>query len=769
MVVEGLEFTEELVGRICVEVREHADISRSALSRQVCEWAGWRSARGRWREMSCRLALRELERRGCITLPPPRRVMPQPRPHHSKRCAQPQDCFPLLHGRVEQIEGLELVEVSAATRELSALWNRMMDRHHYLGAGPLVGAQLRYLIRGRDGWLGALAFSAAARQVECRDRWIGWTARQRRITRERVVCNSRFVIVPSVQVKNLASRVLSLACRRIGQDWEKAYGYRPVLVETYVDRRYFAGTCYKAANWSRLGTTCGRGRQDRKHCADTGGKDVYVYPLCEDFRLALCPAPSPAPLGAPAQQPGSDWAEQEFGAAKIGNELRTRRLVELARDFYARPQANIPQACGTRARTKAAYRFLAQNKVSMQEILAPHYERSAERASQEAVVLAVNDTTSFNYSAHPDTEDLGPISTTAEGPQGILMHETMLYTPAGLPLGLIAAQVWARDPAEFGKKQKRRELPIEAKESHKWLRSFEAASQLQARLPNTTVVSVGDREADVYELFARAQSSPDNARLLVRAQWNRHTESEHGGLWDHLLKQPVLATEVLKLPRAHNRPARQAFLAVRCAEVTLHPPKRLKRLGPVHLWAVLVREPHAPKGQKPVEWMLLTSIPVTTVHEALEKIRWYVRRWQIEVFHRTLKSGCRIEQRQLATEKRLENCLAIDLVVAFRVVQLCMLGRESPELACTVLFEDQQWKALWVFVHRSSDLPAAPPSVRTIMRMIAGLGGFLGRNGDGEPGTQTLWLGLQRFDDIVSAWLIFNAVHRPVSSNEKLG
>ena len=443
--------------------------------------------------------------------------------------------------------------------------------------------------------------------------------------------------------------------------------------------------------------------------------------------------------------------------------------MELARDWYARPQANIPQACATRARTKAAYRLLAQPQVKMQDILAPHYERSAERAAHEAVVLAVNDTTSFNYTSQPAIEGLGSIGTTADGPQGILMHETMLYTPAGVPLGLIDAQVWVRDPAAVGKKHKRKELPIAAKESNKWLKSLAAASHLQQRLPRTLVVSVGDREADVYELFAQAHSAPDNARLLVRAQWNRRTESEHEGVWEHVLKQPVLATEVLKLPRRATRPARQAFVEVRWAAVRLRPPQRLRKLGPVHLWAVLVREAHAPAGQQPVEWRLLTNIPVGTVQQALEKVAWYTKRWQIEVFHRTLKSGCRIEQRQLATEKRLENCLAIDLVVAFRIVQLCMLGRGSPDLPCTVLFEDHQWKALWAFVHRAAALPATVPSIRTIMRMIASLGGFLGRKGDGEPGTQTLWLGLQRFDDIVTAWLVFNAVHQSVSSNEKVG
>src|SRR5512147_1545808 len=213
VVVEGLEFTEELLGRVRVEVEDHPGISRSALSRQVCQWAGWKSANGRWREMSCRLALRELERRGYVALPTPKRRLP-PQGRCRKRYEGPPDSFPELRGRVDEIEGIELIEVSAASPELSALWNRLLNRHHYLGAGPLVGAQLRYLVRSRAGWLGALAFSAAARQVECRDQWVGWTASQRRSTRQRVVCNSRLVIVPSVQVKNLASRVLALACRR---------------------------------------------------------------------------------------------------------------------------------------------------------------------------------------------------------------------------------------------------------------------------------------------------------------------------------------------------------------------------------------------------------------------------------------------------------------------------------------------------------------------------------------------------------------------------
>jgi len=214
-----------------------------------------------------------------------------------------------------------------------------------------------------------------------------------------------------------------------------------------------------------------------------------------------------------------------------------------------------------------------------------------------------------------------------------------------------------------------------------------------------------------------------------------------------------------------------AQLELRFAPVELRPPQRKPQLAPIRLWAIMATE--RDQGASALRWLLLTTVEVTDLESAAEKLRWYALRWQIEVFHRTLKSGCRMEDRQLRDADRLEACLAIDMVVAWRIVHLTKLGRETPEVACTVYFEDIEWKALVGFVHRNPIPPSKPPSLREAIRMVAGLGGFLGRKGDGEPGSQTLWRGLQRLDDIAEAWHLssqrFVPRDGPVSSHHDYG
>jgi hypothetical protein len=397
---------------------------------------------------------------------------------------------------------IELVLVNG-NRQLSQQWKELVDAYHYLGYRPLCGAQARYLIRCRCGDIGALGFSAPAYRLKARDRWIGWSESARRLHLQRVVCNSRFVLAGGVKVPNLASKVLAMAARRLPQDWHKTYGYRPVLLETYVEQRRFAGTCYRAANWTHVGRTRGRGRNDRAHRRDKSVKDIYLYPLDPNCRELLCEEPGPARLSpglcraAALPAEARDWAAAEFAAVRIKDGRHRQRLVTVARDFLAQPQANIPQACGSRARTKAAYRFFEHGGVSMKAILAAHYDATMHRIERErcAVVLAAQDTTSFNYSTHDEMEGLGPIGTSRTGPQGVMLHDTMAYDAEGTALGLIDAQVWARDPKQLGKRHKRHQRPIEKKESIKWLKSFEAAARLQRQLgERTTVVSVGDRD-----------------------------------------------------------------------------------------------------------------------------------------------------------------------------------------------------------------------------------------------------------------------------------
>jgi hypothetical protein len=553
------------------------------------------------------------------------------------------------------------------------------------------------------------------------------------------------------------------------------YGVKPVLLESFVQAARFKGTSYRAANWQHVGSTTGRGRQDRERTHSVPVKEVYVFPLCKNARDLLCAdkrVPEIKPVRTMKKEV-KDWAEEEFGNADLGDRRLTNRLVHIVRDFCARPQGSVPQACQSRAKTKAAYRFFDHPKMSMDKIFEPHYEGTLARASKEEVVLAVQDTTTLNYTAHPATENLGPIGYSLKKGIGLILHDTMVFNSEGTPLGLMDVQCWARDPKDFGKKRRRHQLPIEQKESHKWLVSFGKVARAQKRCPRTTFVSVGDREADIYELFDLALRDRSGPKLLVRATQNRVVAEGQNHLWEQLQGQDLCALLDVHVPRRGRRPSRMARVEVRFAEVTVQPPKSKKDVNEVKIWAVWASEVDCPDGVDPLQWMLLTTCNVSTAEDAIRMVDWYRLRWGIEVYHRTLKSGCKIEERQLGQADRIEACLAVDMVVAWRVYHLTKLGREVPDVPCTVFFEEAEWKALSVYFTQNPMPPRSPPTLMEMTRMAARLGGFLGRKGDGDPGTKSLWLGLQRLDDITSMWKIMMRVPHltipPVSSDPGYG
>jgi len=776
MLVCRQEFTEEIVGKIREMVTVNPGLSRRELSLKVCDWLNWKSPNGKFQEMSCRVALLKLERRGIVKLP-------QPHSWGSDRIKGKDHGSPIWEvGPVccslEELGGVDLVRIDSSDSKESKIWNALMGTYHYLGSGPLCGAQIRYLIKSRSfGWLGGLAFSAAAWRVEARDRWIGWSEESRKEHLSRVVCNSRFLILPQVRVPNLASYVLSLATRHIAKDWTERYSFTPVLLETFVERERFSGICYRAANWQPVGMTRGRGRQDRERNRSLPVKDIYVYPLRQDARKTLCGEVFSGRIKCISKNdtPAKDWPEEELAQADLGDRRLARRLVSILRDFYARPQANIPQACQTRSKTKATYRFLEHPEMTLDKILHSHYEATLDRLRGEKIVLAIQDTTTLNYTTHLATENLGPINNRPDKGLGLLLHDTMAFSPEGIPLGLIDVQCWARDGEDFGKRRRRHELPIEQKESHKWLVSFRKTAQAQRRYPQSTFVSIGDREADIYELFELALKEESTPKLLVRAMHDRLLGEGQGHLWERVARQEVSGIQEVRIPRRGSRPSRVARLEVRFAQVSLKPPQRKSSLRDLTVWAVLAREISPPQGIDPVDWLLLTTMEVTTFEQAVEKLAWYTVRWGIEVYHRTLKSGCKIEERQLGTADRIETCLAIDMVVAWRIVYLTRLGRDTPEVPCTVYFEEAEWKALTAYITRNPLSPERTPTLREATHMVASLGGFLGRKGDGEPGTKSLWIGLQRLDDITAMWKIINPGYVPhsrksfVSSNPEYG
>ena len=334
------------------------------------------------------------------------------------------------------------------------------------------------------------------------------------------------------------------------------------------------------------------------------------------------------------------------------------------------------------------------------------------------------------------------------------MHSTFAVTPAGVPLGFLHSAVRARDPQAAGSAKKRHQRSVAQKESQKWLDSLIACQQLASQCPATLLVNVADREGDLYELFAQAlvpQAEPQ-VHLLVRGRHNRILADESRPLWDAVGRGRVRGRTEVLVGRRGAQPRRLATLTIRFQAVKLAAPARKGSQPPLSLWAIEARETRPPKGVTPICWHLLTTLPVTTLAAAVEKVAWYARRWQIEVLHKVLKSGCQIEHRQLTTVARLERALSVDLVVAWRLLALCKAARERPEAPVSAWLGQAEWEALWCHVHQRSVPPKQPPTVRQAVRWIAGLGGFLGRKSDGEPGPITLWRGLQRLNDLASMW-----------------
>lgn len=279
----GRLFTQEELGRIRDWVVTEPRPNRAALSRLVCQELGWLRPDGRLKDMACRVAMLRMHRDGLITLPPPEkgnsngRIRPK-----FTDASDPRPALTLAAGALGELEFR-----SVNTRRDSSVWNELIERHHYLGYKPLPGAQIRYLVFAGPRLLAALGFGAAAWKVAPRDQFIGWTAQERVRNLQRVVNNARFLILPWITSRNLASRILGGVVKRLGQDWQDRYGYRPVLLETFVDRERFRGTCYRAANWTCVGPTQGRGKLDRRRQRPLPVKDIFLYPLGQHFRREL--------------------------------------------------------------------------------------------------------------------------------------------------------------------------------------------------------------------------------------------------------------------------------------------------------------------------------------------------------------------------------------------------------------------------------------------------------------------------------------------------
>jgi hypothetical protein len=459
-----------------------------------------------------------------------------------------------------------------------------------------------------------------------------------------------------------------------------------------------------------------------------------------------------------AQLESGDWAWAEFQEAPLVDKRLNKRLSLMARDFAERPGASIPQACSTPAQITGAYRFLENDFVQPEQILVGHRQASLRRLAQEPVVLAVQDTTSFNFSGRAQTRGLGPIGTQQQSKaQGLWLHTTLSLTPSGLPLGLIGARFWSRSPLGTVRPD-RSARALEEKESGRWQESWQACPAALAQMPEPNLwVNISDMEGDIYQVFAAALAQPARrVELLVRSRHNRKLREPEQRLWDHLAQSPLAGTLQVRVPRQERQPARLVTLQIRFVAVEVQAPKRQARAGSLRLWAVEARESRPPAGRKAILWRLLTTLPVTTAAQAIEKVRWYAVRWNIEVFHKIMKSVCRAEAHQEKTDVRLERVLMIDLVVAWRIQVLTQVGRQNPEWAASDYFAQAEWKALGSYLTEGRAVPVQAPSLGQMIQWIGQLRGFLRSKSNPHPGPITLARGLARLSDLAQMWSFQN-------------
>ena len=314
------------------------------------------------------------------------------------------------------------------------------------------------------------------------------------------------------------------------------------------------------------------------------------------------------------------WAVTEFADAELGDVRRMQRVVALATVLAQRPGASLPEACGDRAMLKAAYRFFDNAAIDPRDLLDSHVDATLARVATVPLVLAVQDTTALDGTAHPATTGLGPLTQPAH--RGLHVHTTLALTPARVPLGRLAQQVWARAPEDVGKRATRKQRPLADKESQQWLTSVDAVVAARVACPQTRFISVGDREADVYDLFALER--PIGVELLVRAAWDRCVTQPARRLWATVAAGPIEATVTVQVPRRGAQPPRSATVAVRWCPLTLCPPphRKRERLSPVAVWAVQALEATPPPGTAPLEWLLLTTYGVHSTRDALERVDW---------------------------------------------------------------------------------------------------------------------------------------------------
>ena len=709
-------FRPENIKKITDWLAANKQKRRMNLAVYVCERLGLYDARGGLRIATTLKALRDMAGEGYWKLPEAMsKHTGKWNPRRLGHAVPPPEEVP---AKVEETEGLVLIEVRSENEEHLRIWNELMLSEHPLKDCRLVGRQLRYLIGSAHGWLGGIGFGSSALHLESRDKWIGWDETQRTEYNPHIINMTRFLIRKSVECKNLASHVLGLCARRVAKDFELHYGYQPWLMESFVDRDLYGGTCYQAGNWICVGQTKGRGRHGDKKPAKSI-KDVYMYPLVSNFRvrMGVNKADKRKAMAVDSGLESGQWATQEFGGTDLGDKRLTDQLIKIAENKGKQPGASYAGASqGNRHELKSYYRLInnERDEMSADAILNGHREQTICRMKNEKTVLVVQDTMDLNFASRLHCEGLGTIGKNQTGTEskGLKMHSALALNTNGLPLGVLRVETYT--PKADGEKTNRNNIPIEDKESYRWLKTHQDMVSVAEEIPETHVVCIGDRESDIFELFDQRRNRSGRVDILVRAQHNRCLDDQENKLFEHLTDGEADGVTSIAVPRQRETkgkpskvgrkslPARTARVELRFQQVTILPPRTvlLKQKKPIQIFAVHLWEKSAPPDATPIKWILLTTIEVHSVKQALKCVRWYSLRWRIEEWHRVLKSGCRVQEHQNHSAEALARTIAIDVVIGWRIMLLALLGREAPDTPCSLLFDSWECEVLQVLAQK---------------------------------------------------------------------
>lgn len=709
--ISGRWVRRSLLDGISARSRVSHPPSRYELVQEFCRLADWRNRKGELCVSSANVGLKRLEKQGLVCLPPPLARTASGAQRRLRDDGLPLPPLPELTQASLSTLRVSLVADNQDPQHL--IWNRLITREHPLQGAPLVGAQLRYLILvGENQILGAIGFGPPAFYLSSRDCWVGWDDEARAQNRHRLVGLSRFLIRPGVRWPNLSTRCYRLVLERLRPDWWDRYGVQLLLVETYVDRSTHTGRSLVAANWLRLGQSQGRGRSTpRKTDRPCSVKDVWVWQWDTQARTQLQQRTLPpvVPRSIFHSSPKGSWVEEELDGLDLGHVTLKRRFARMLEGRWAKPDQSFFSSFAGKQGVKSAYDFIENPRAELNfpNLLAPHCQNTRRRMAAEAVVLLAQDTTSLSYNTLHKTTGLGPIGNQAHPGRGLLLHSLQAFRLDGIPLGTAGAELWARD--QLSDTAHRNEQCLDDKESARWVNAFQTAAQIARQMPRTVLFCCGDRENDMIEIYDRSTVAPSNLYYLVRAQHDRVLDSGEK-LWDHLAAQPCGGTMTVQVPRRKDRPARTATLELRWAQIRIKPPRVgcKNSWGTLELWALQAKEIDPPAGAEPIDWLLLTNWKIDSVKTARRLVRWYGLRWGIECWHQVLKDVCKVETRQMKSAQALGRALGLDMMVAWRVLLSCRLGREHPNLPASVLYSPEELAILEVYKKKASRPPPQP-------------------------------------------------------------